>query len=67
MLRFVLLDTDYTFIAVFTDASFASKPDSLSQIGVLICLMDKLNKYNSSSKSGRVAKSALPAKLFEMV
>lgn len=58
-------------MAVFVDAGFAANPDSSSQMGFLVTLMDKNNNVNivhyGSLKSKRITRSVLAAELFAMV
>lgn len=58
-------------IAIFIDAIFTTNDNSSSQLGFLICVMDKFNYCNiihySSSKSRRVCRGALAAELFTLV
>lgn len=71
VLKFVALDVSTPFIAVIIDASFANNSDRSSQFGVLINLTDEQQNCNvihyTSSKSQRIARSALEAQLFALV
>lgn len=70
-LRFVPLDLDSIVMAVFVDAGFATNPDSSSQLGFIITLIDTHDHANiihyGSIKSKRVTRSVLAAELFAMV
>lgn len=68
-LRFIPLETESIFVAVFIDASFVSNSDSSSQNCVfIICLIDQYSRckiiHYCSFKSKRIACSALEAELF---
>lgn len=69
--NFVPLDLDYLVMAVFVDDGFGANPDSSSQLGLLITLMDKhacesLIRYGSL-KSKRITESALSLELLALV
>ena len=55
-------------LAVYTDVSFTKNFDKISQLGVLIFLRDKLEKFyivtTSCTKSRRRARSASGAEMF---
>ncbi|RAL58503.1 hypothetical protein DID88_004007 [Monilinia fructigena] len=70
-LTFVPLDMDSIQLVVFTDASFANNTDLSSQIGYVICLMDKHNNANiihwTSIKCKRITRSVLASELYALV
>lgn len=70
-INFVSLDLDTFILAVFFDAFFAANPDSSSQLGCIITLMDKNSKssiiHYGSLMSKRVTRSVLALELFAMV
>jgi hypothetical protein len=70
-LRFVDLNPSRIQVAAFVDAAFGNNSDNSSQIGIITCLHDpetgRANIINySSTKSRRVARSALAAELFAL-
>lgn len=70
-INFIPLDLDTVFMAVFVDAGFAANPDSSSQLGFVITLMDNEGNANivhyGSLKFERVTRSVLASELFAMV
>jgi len=69
-IQFVPQDPDTLRLAVFIDASFANNPDSSSQLGIVITLMDGDGTTNiihwTSAKCKRVVRSVLAAELYAM-
>lgn len=70
-LSFVALNRESVFMVVFVDASFASNCDLTSQLGFIVCQMDKSNSANiihyASTKSKRVIRGVLAAELYAFV
>lgn len=70
-IRFVPLDLDSMFMAVFVDAGFGANPDSSSPLGFIVTIMGIHGKANvihyGSLKYKRVTRSVLAAELFAMV
>ena len=63
-------DPDSLRLAVFINISFANNPDLLSQLGIIIMLMDGEGTINIihwiSAKCKRVVRSVLAIKLYTM-
>jgi len=70
-LKFVKLELHSMHMALFIDASFAGNSNYSSQLGYVLCLMDKHGTGNiihyGSAKSKRIVRSVLSAELYGMV
>lgn len=70
-INFVSLDLDSLNMAVFVDEGFTSNPESSSQLGFLITLVDKNINFNiiqyGSLESRRVTRSVLATELLAIV